>query len=159
MSDLRKRPVATPTLTITQGLPASGKSTWARLRAQGNANLGFETILVSRDDIRAMIHPQPWPYGDKAWEDRCTGVQVAIIDHALSNRMNVIAHDTNLRQGDVASWRDFASELGVELEIVDFTWMTVEACIERDAARPNPVGAEVIQRMHDSYQAWAGAGR
>ncbi len=149
----------TTSLTITQGLPGSGKSTWARRQAEANANRGIETILVSRDDIRAMIHPQPWPYGDKAWEDRCTGVQKAIIGHALVEGLSVIVHDTNLRQGDVNGWHDYAKQLGVVLHLVDFTWVPLSTCIGRDMARPEPVGADVIQQMHDRYQAWAGATR
>ena len=39
-----------PTLTITRGLPASGKTTWARKYA---ADTG--AVRVNRDDLRAMM--------------------------------------------------------------------------------------------------------
>jgi predicted kinase len=131
------------TLTITRGLPGSGKSTWAK--AQPHA------VRVNRDDLRQMLHG-----GDLAqhWsEQQVTTVQHAAVRALLAGGSNVICDDTNLRAKYVRALVEVAAECGAELVIEDFTDVPLDVCLSRDAARARPVGEEVIRRMHDRFLA------
>lgn len=136
------------TLTVTRGLPGSGKTTWAREEA-----LRVGAALVSRDELRAMLHPGPWPYGDLMWEARCTVAQHALIEALLRDGQNVIVHDTNLNPEHLRSLLDVGAKARAVCNIKPFTDVTLETCIERDAARPNPVGEQVIRGMWRRYLA------
>lgn len=131
------------TLTITRGLPGSGKTTWARTQP------GWR---VNRDDLRAMVLPG-WIYGSSTNEDALTEAQHSAICALLFHGRDVIVDDTNLRREHVDALREIASIYGAEFLIEDFTHVPLETCIERDAARPNPVGEAVIRRMWDKYLA------
>jgi predicted kinase len=45
-----------PKLIYTKGLPASGKSTWAKAQQAKDPN----TVRVNKDDLRAMLHNSKW---------------------------------------------------------------------------------------------------
>ncbi len=131
------------TLYITRGLPGSGKSTWARQQPG--------TVRVNRDDLRAMLHGG---HTGEGWAERqVTAVQHAAVEALLKSGQSVICDDTNLRGKTVKDLAAIASECGATAEIVDFTHVPLEVCLERDAQRPGSVGAEVIQRMHERYLA------
>ena len=75
------------TLTITRGLPGSGKTTWARQQAGA--------VRVNRDDLRRMLHGGLIGQG---WAE----VQVTLASGRRSRPccgpgVNVICDDTNLR--------------------------------------------------------------
>lgn len=134
------------TLTITVGLPGSGKSTWAKQQPG---------VRVNRDDLRAMLVAGPWPHGDRAAEDMCTVAQHAQISALLGAGIDVICDDTNLRPDVVRALTDLAERAGAVVRVVDLTGVPVEECIRRDALRPEGerVGADRIQAMWDRYVA------
>jgi predicted kinase len=140
--------MSTVVLTLTRGLPASGKTTWAKDQTAAVPC----TVRVNRDDIRAMLLPV-WPHGDPVWEWRCTVAQHAQIRALLETGTNVICDDTNLTDDAVWSLLYLARCAGAQVHVKDFTDVPVQVCIERDAARPDPVGAAVIERMWADYQA------
>lgn len=137
-------------LTVTRGLPGSGKSTWAREQQANNPKLW----RVNRDDLRAMLRPT-WIYGNADAEGWCTAAQYGAIRDLLDANADVVVDDTNLMPEVVDMYRKLAKAYGAEFEVKDFTEVPLEDCIERDAARPEPVGEEVIRRMHDKYLAGA----
>lgn len=131
------------TLTITRGLPGSGKSTWAR--QQGGS------VRVNRDDLRRMLHGGNLGQG---WaEAQVTIAQRALVTALLAAGLNVICDDTNLSARAVTELRRVAQECEVPFVIKDFTAVPIEVCIERDAAREGEsrVGEEVIRGMHRRY--------
>jgi len=130
------------TLTITRGLPGSGKTTWARQQPAWRVN---------RDDLRTMLKTA-WKHGDDEYETLCSAVQYAVIRELLHDR-DVIVDDTNLRGDTVLALESIARIARAEFFVVDFTDVHLETCIERDAARPDPVGEQVIRRMWAKYLA------
>lgn len=99
-------------LTITIGVPASGKTTWAHKTAKHEGN----TRLVSRDDIRLMLFG---PGGYKITEEKETLVSRVAEDTviaALTSGKNVIVHDTNLKQISREKWKSIANLFGAEFE-------------------------------------------
>lgn len=132
-----------PTLTITRGLPGSGKSTWARREADY-----LDAECVDRDGIRRMLRTD-WPHGDRAAEDMCTAVQHATIRALLHQGRSVICHDTNLPDRVVEQLARLARQFGAEVRVEDFRGVPLEVCIARDAGRPEGerVGEATIRAM------------
>jgi predicted kinase len=131
------------TLTITRGLPGSGKSTWARQQGR--------SVRVNRDDLRRMLHGGNLGQG---WaEAQVTVAQRALVAALLRAGVNVIVDDTNLSGKAVSELRQLADECGVPFVTKDFTDVPIEVCIERDAARDGDdrVGEEVIRGMYRRY--------
>jgi predicted kinase len=136
------------TLTITRGLPGSGKSTWARQQGR--------SVRVNRDDLRRMLHGGNLGQG---WaEAQVTVAQRALVTALLQAGLNVICDDTNLSSKAVVELRRVAQVCGVPFVIKDFTDVPIEVCIERDAARDggSRVGEEVIRGMYRRYLAKEG---
>jgi predicted kinase len=131
------------TLTITRGLPGSGKTTWARTQRG--------PVRVNRDDLRRMMHGGYLGL-DRA-ERQVSLAQYAQIDALLRHGVDVICDDSNLRPATVRRLVRLASACGAEVVIRDFTGVSVEECIVRDAQRAEgeQVGPEVIRRMWRRY--------
>lgn len=130
------------TLVITRGLPASGKTTYARAWA---AEDNSARVRVNRDDLRANLYGQHVGL-DYAQEQTVTTAQRAAVRALLAAGRDVIVDDTHLRLRHARAWADLAVELGVTFEVRDFD-TPVEECVRRDAARDRVVGEWVIRRM------------
>jgi predicted kinase len=137
-----------PKLIITRGLPASGKSTWARLQQREIEGL----VRVNRDDLRGMLRPE-WAFGSEWYERMCTEAQMGSIERLLRLGLSVIADDTHLNPAHIAEYGALLLEAGADSEIVDFTGVSLEECIRRDAGRADRVGELVIRAMHEAYLA------
>ena len=134
------------TLTMTRGLPASGKSTWAK-QAVLDAPAGT-TIRVNKDDLRKMLHAKRHsPENEK----QVLQARDLIIAASLKDGVNVIVDDTNFSPYHERRLREFATEFGADFIVKDFTDVPVGLCIERDEHREDYVGAQVIIEMNQKY--------
>src|SRR5215831_18651941 len=116
----------TPTLTITRGLPGSGKTTWAR--AQPGA------VRVNRDELRRMLHGGLLGAG---WaEVQVTVAQRAQVEALLRYGVSVICDDTNLRAKISRELAELGVRCGANVVFRDFTDVALDECIRRDAGRP-----------------------
>lgn len=133
------------TLTMTKGLPASGKTTWAKeevLKSKG------KTKRINKDDLRAMLDAGEW--SDKN-EAHILKVRDKLIIHYMSNGYNVIVDDTNLAEKHEKTLQELAEGFKAMFEVKDFTEVPLQTCLDRDSARPNSVGAKVIKGMHRQF--------
>ena len=139
-------------MIITRGLPGSGKTFWS---------LGYiaeqppgTVIRLNRDDFRRMTYPN---YRAPVYpvEQRITEALDASLEALLRSGCDVIVDNTNLRAHYVRALLIIANRVGVDVQIMDFTYVTLEECIARDAQRTGPahVGEEVIRGMHARYLA------
>lgn len=135
------------TLTVTRGLPASGKSTWAIAQVQADPE---GTVRVNRDSIRMMWFNSA--YGTLKQEAFVNQMEHAMIRTALDDKRNVIVDATHLRSSHLRSVYNIAVEYNgdVQFRVMDFE-IDVEESIERDSKRENPVGEEVIRSMSNRY--------
>lgn len=134
------------TVILTTGLPASGKSTWARNRI---AQSDGEAIGTSRDEIRKMIGC--FPIGNKEQEELVSKIQDDVIVRGVKAGKTVIVHDTNLnRKSPTRIKKLFDGD--VDFSVADFTDVPVATCIERDIKRDEPVGDVVIKNMARQLQ-------
>lgn len=135
-----------PKLTLTQGLPGSGKSTWAREEA---ARTG--AVLLGLDGLRTVLHGG-WR-GDSRSETQVRLVQYEGVCGLLRAHYDVIVDDVGLDRAYASPLEYAAGLLGAELVIEDrFLAVPLAVCIERDAGRPHPVGAEAIRSLAARYR-------
>ena len=124
-----------------QGLPASGKTTWAKEYCKNNKDF----VRINRDDLREMIgnysHHHEEMIREMEYED-------AII--ALEVGYSVIIDGINFSQTTINKWKETAEKLGHKFEI-KYMHCTLETCILRDAIRPKPVGDDVIKGIYNQY--------
>lgn len=136
-----------PKLILTRGIPASGKTTWAKAWLLEDPE---HRARSNRDDIRAMLGFPP--IGDHAQEQRVTKIQRQIVEHCLTEGYDVVVDDTNLRAKFVKDWLRFAAKLGAEVEFQDFP-ISLEEAMYRDAMREarkeRYVTAEVIENFYN----------
>lgn len=128
-------------VTLTVGIPASGKSTWAREQARENGS-----VIVCRDDIR-IAHGLK--HGEN--EDLITRVHRAQIEAAVLENLDVIVADTNINKKFRNQLIRMCHQLGADVEIKTFP-INVNVAITRDMNREAKVGAAVISRMHEDMK-------
>ncbi len=132
-------------LIMTKGLPASGKTTWAKTYL---LTMKSPTKRINKDDLRAMLDDGSW---SKKNESFILEVRNSIITDAFNNGFDVIVDDTNLSPKHEKDLKDLADRWGATFEVKDFTYVPLSTCLERDAKRPNPVGSEVIIKMWTQF--------
>lgn len=139
------------TLTITRGLPGSGKTTWARAEVYRDPE---NVARVNRDDIRMML------YGKTVLPPELEPMVTKTQHHAagalLKAGKSVIVDDTNLHLSrTVRPWQRVAYEVGAAFHHVDFD-VTQQVCLDRLHKRARERGGayvpdDVVTRMHNRY--------
>lgn len=133
---------------ILKGLPASGKSTFAKKLVSGDIfDMGRGWKRVNKDDIRAMIDNSFW---SKPNEKFTLKVRDTLITLALENGHNVVVDDTNFgrHEDDI---RELVKPFNAEVIVKDFFDTPVDVCLERNIKRANPVREHVIWDMYNRY--------
>lgn len=139
-------------LLITRGLPASGKTTYARAWVDEDPK---NRVLIEKDEIRKNTKLfEGGAYNHKRGDE---GIVLKerdrLIQDALSRGKSVISSDTNLVQKHITRMSNLARKHGAKVEIVDFLDVPLAEVIERDKKRPDSVGEQVIRRMfHDQVK-------
>lgn len=151
-----------PRLFVTRGLPGSGKSTVAAELVENGTIVengevvGFTVVATSRDEFRTMFNGRRLGLGRQ--EQLVSAAQDAAILAALGLKLDVVVHDTNLREGDIRRFRDLAKQAGAELHVIDLRDVPLAECIRRDALRQGTkrIGADKIREMHAEHIAKPG---
>jgi predicted kinase len=137
------------TLYITIGLPASGKSTWAKKLIHDNPGVYKR---VNKDDLRAMLDVSHWSNEN---EQFVLNVRDHVVGEALKQGKNVIVDDTNLSMKHQERLELLVGHVnrGVNIELILFD-VSIEECIKRDSQRTGVarVGPKVIQSMAKSFE-------
>lgn len=131
-------------IIMMKGLPASGKSTYARELVDKHQQ---QLKRINKDDLRAMV--DNWKRSK--WNEKMIiNFRNTFIREALVNNTSVIVDDTNFDPKHEKELRGLAEEFWAEFEVV-FIDTPLDECIERDKNRPNPVWKKVIKDMYDRY--------
>ncbi len=136
-------------VTILKGLPASGKSTWAKEQVQKSQG---HTKRVNKDDLRAMLDDGKY---SKNNEKFVLLVRDMLILEALRQGHSVIVDDTNLNPKHEEDIRQIVKDyISTPIQFVVKEFDTpIDECIARDLKRPNSVGADVIRQMAKRWRA------
>ena len=139
-------------VTILKGLPASGKSTWAKEQVERTGN----SVRVNKDDLREMAFQSKFT---KKRESFILESRNHMILSAMDLNLNPIVDDTNLNpvheeniRSLVKLWNSEKDKGQYTVEINDsFLDVSPEECIRRDRNRANPVGDSVIRDMYNRW--------
>lgn len=129
---------------MLKGLPASGKSTWAKEYVLKNKN----TVRVSNDELRLTCFNRQFDKGDTKFVDKA---RETLIDLAIREKKDVLIDNTNLSPKREEEYRALAKLMKYEFEIKDFTHIPLDECLKNDKNRLYPVGAKVILEMYNQF--------
>lgn len=133
-------------LIICRGLPASGKSTWAK---QWVIEDPEHRIRVNQDDIRLMLGKYWVPSREKLVQE----IQFDAILEALSRGFDVVIDNTNLNKKVLDGFdRLIKTFKDYEIEYKDFFDTPLSVCIERDKNRELQVTEKVIRGFYNNYK-------
>lgn len=132
-------------LIMLRGIPASGKSTWAKDFVSKQPAGTWKRI--NKDELRGMLDAGKWTGGN---EKTILEVRDTLVASFLAAGKSVIVDDTNFAPVHEARLRQLADAAGAAFEVKGFE-VDLDEAISRDLKRPNGVGADVIKRMF--YQA------
>lgn len=130
------------TLLVLQGVPASGKTTWAKKFIQDIPNW----VRVNRDDIRANISGA-W---SRELENHVKDIEHFIITSSLNTGKNVIVDDTNLNPTTIDELRELASMYEAEFLIKEFR-IDLRTALARNAQRENPLPEKEVCKFFVKY--------
>ena len=129
---------------ILIGVPASGKSTWAKNFLLKNPNY----VRINRDSFRLMLRNEQMC--ENKIESMITTLFMNSVKTALAANLNVIIDNTNVK---IKYINTFIDELkyyaNITYQVFD---ISLEKAIERDKNRPDSVGEDVIKRMYEDYK-------
>jgi predicted kinase len=130
-------------LIVLQGIPASGKSFWAK---QYVLESPLTRVRINRDDIRNMLGK----YWVTSREDLVTSIEFISVKEALSFDYDVVVDSTNLNKNSINRWKMLAEDENAEIEFKPF-YISLEEAIIRDSKRDAPVGKQTVERFYNKY--------
>ncbi len=137
-------------IILLRGLPASGKSTYAKQLVKDNPGVYKR---INRDDLREMMDAYHFTRSNEKFIKK---TRDWLIVEALKEGRHVIVDDTNLSQKNINRIsqlaEDYKKQTGeqVTVEVKEFT-IALEEALKRDANRKKPVGSRHIKRMHRTF--------
>lgn len=133
-------------LIICRGLPASGKSTWAKQWVLEDPE---HRVRINQDDIRLMLGKYWVPSREKLVQE----IQFDAVVEALSKEFDVVIDNTNLNKKVLDGFdRLIKTFEDYEIEYKDFFDTPLSVCIERDKNRDLQVTEKVIRSFYNNYK-------
>ena len=131
---------------ICRGLPASGKSTWAKQWVLEDPE---HRVRINQDDIRLMLGKYWVPSREKLVQE----IQFDAIVEALCRKFDVVIDNTNLNKKVLEKFdRLIKTFEDYEIEYKDFFDIPLSVCIERDRSRALQVTEKVIRGFYNNYK-------
>ena len=137
-------------LLVLRGLPASGKSTYAR-DLMASLPKGF-AVRVNNDELSLMLYGASYLKTPESAK-MLFNVRESIIREAFKRDTElVIVDNTNLSANAVAVLKQLAIECRAVFEVDEsFLEVPLDVCLRRNALRSNPVPDSVITEMAKSF--------
>ena len=143
-------------LIILQGIPGSGKTTWAKNWVNEDSE---HRVRFNRDDIRNMLGK----YWVPSRESLINVIYESFLNQAMLEEYDIVLDNMNLNQETLAEIKETVREFNewISLSPVDLHYniryqtffdTPLEECIARDAKRENPIGEEVIRNIYNKYK-------
>lgn len=125
------------------GIPASGKSSWAKAEVAKDPD---NWVRVNNDDLRAMMNGSVW---SSDYEKMVTGARNYLIRDAFKRGKNVIVDNLNLNRRHFDDVVKIAKSMNKDIEVFEkLFYIELEEAIERDVKREGnaKVGEVVIRK-------------
>ena len=133
-------------LIITRGLPASGKSTWAKQWVLEDPE---HRVRINQDDIRLMLGK----YWVPSREELVQHIQKEALIEALERGYDIVIDNTNLNNKVLDQFNRLIRTFeDYEIEYKDFFDTPLSVCIERDKNRDLQVTEKVIRSFYNNYK-------
>lgn len=116
-------------ILVTRGLPASGKSTFAREWAEERPT----RARVNRDDLRHALYGR-YDGLTRAEEQAVTAIETEAVSALLKADKDVVVDAMHLRPRYVRKWETLAREVGAEFEVKEFE-ISIEESLSRNGDR------------------------
>ena len=130
-------------LIVLQGIPASGKSTWAKQWAKEYPN---SRVVVNRDSLRSMLGE----YWVTQREPLINKLEEICVIEALKSNYEVCIDATNLNPKTISKWQNLSKDMNVDIEFKEFK-ISEEEAIARDKGRALEVGEKTIRNFYEKY--------
>lgn len=130
-------------LLILQGIPASGKSTFAKQWVEEDPKT---RVIVNRDSIRRGLGV----YWVPSRENLVSDIEYSIVHHGIKHNYDICLDSTNLNPNYLNQWLLLADKYEYEIEYKKFD-ISLEEALERDKNREFPVGEKVINQFYNKY--------
>ena len=142
-----------PKIILTQGIPGSGKSTWAKKWVEEDP---IHRVRWNNDDCRKMCGP----YWIPEREDFISEIREKFLNEAMQEHKDIVIDDMNLNQKTINYYEDLIDNFNTfnihkkehmytkEYKLFN---ISVEECIRRDALREHPIGEKTIKEIHKKY--------
>jgi predicted kinase/UDP-2,3-diacylglucosamine pyrophosphatase LpxH len=136
-------------LIVLRGIPGSGKSTFVK-------DFGLEPYVISTDSLRMLFKNLNLGEDGQLSIDQSVSKEVfGYIDELLDKKMRrgeyIIIDATHTSTQSIQRYIPLSQKYGYKVFVVDFTDVSLAACIERNKKRESYkfVPEEVIKRMHE----------
>lgn len=137
-------------IIMMKGLPASGKSTFAREFVKGKK----DWVRVNNDELGNMLFGELFAEGQSGKID---SMRKLIIETSVEKGLNVLVDNTNLHPKHEEYLTALIEQTNAtgkkiyKLTIKDFTDVPLSECLKRNRNRENPVPDKVIRSMFTQY--------
>lgn len=139
-------------IIICQGLPASGKSTWAKQWVSENPK---QRVRFNRDDMRNML--------GVSREGLINTIYDSFMNEAMLAGYDIVIDNMNLNKKTILEIEQYVSEFNewiglsplkihYDIEYKTFFDTPLETLIERDSKREISVGEKVIRDLYNKYK-------
>ena len=143
-------------IIVLQGIPASGKSTWARQWVSEDPK---HRVRFNRDDIRNMLGV----YWVPSREGLINNIYNTFIHDAMIDQYDIVLDNMNLNkktldeiEKEVRDFNEFGKTVSMDfeyqIEYKSFLDTPLEVCIERDSKRESPIGEKTIRSIYARYK-------
>lgn len=131
-------------ITLTVGIPASGKSTWAKEEVKKNPE---KVTRINRDDLRNMM--SNYHFSDSN-EKLVTSAKTYMIREALRYGRDIVIDETNLNRRNFDDICKLVREMNLDCMVMEKPfYIELDEAIARDAARVGSgcVGEDVVRKF------------
>lgn len=131
-------------ITLTVGIPACGKSTWAKEEVKKDPE---GTTRINRDDLRSMM--SNYHFSDSN-EKLVTSAKTFMIQQALRYGRNIIIDETNLNRRNFDDVVKLVKDMNMDVMVMEKAFFVeLDEAIARDAKRPGHgcVGEDVVRKF------------
>jgi len=137
-------------IVLTRGIPASGKTTFARRWVEEDPE---NRVRINMDDIRNMLGPYWVPNREKLVraikEESLWSAMIFHKDIILDN-MNLNLHELSYVHQAIETLIKSEGYTYI-IEFIDFK-TPLDVCIDRDSKREHSIGEQVITEIYNKYK-------